>query len=138
MLQSKVSSKYFGCFALDNVVSFCINFTRIFKKETNVSNEELLKYLGNDISEEEMNAIEQKMATSEFENDAIEGLAQFKEKENIIAITNTLNQQLKNQISRGSKRKRKRKIQDQQWIIVVILGVLFLSIASYFLIHFNR
>jgi len=110
----------------------------LFKKETNVSNEELLKYLGNDISEEEMNAIEQKMATSEFENDAIEGLAQFKEKENIIAITNTLNQQLKNQISRGSKRKRKRKIQDQQWIIVVILGVLFLSIASYFLIHFNR
>ncbi|HPH36621.1 MAG TPA: hypothetical protein PL108_03095 [Sediminibacterium sp.] len=114
------------------------NWKDIFKKETNVSNEELLKYLGNDISEEEMNAIEQKMATSEFENDAIEGLAQFKEKENIIAITNTLNQQLKNQISRGSKRKRKRKIQDQQWIIVVILGVLFLSIASYFLIHFNR
>lgn len=114
------------------------NWKDIFKKETNVSNEELLKYLGNDISEEEMNAIEQKMAISEFENDAIEGLAQFKEKENIIAITNTLNQQLKKQISRGSKRKRKRKIQDQQWLIVVILGVLFLSIAGYFLIHFNR
>lgn len=114
------------------------NWKDIFKKETNVSNEELLKYLGNDISEEEMNAIEQKMAISEFENDAIEGLAQFKEKENIIAITNTLNQQLKKQISRGSKRKRKRKIQDQQWLIVVILGVLFLSIAGYLLIHFTR
>ncbi|MDP1971607.1 hypothetical protein [Sediminibacterium sp.] len=114
------------------------NWKDIFKKETHVSNEELLKYLGNDISEEEMNAIEQKMATSEFENDAIEGLAQFKDKENIIAITNTLNQQLKKQISRGSKRKRKRKILDQQWLIVVILGVLFLSIAGYFLIHFNR
>ncbi len=114
------------------------NWKDIFKKETHVSNEELLKYIGDDISEEEMNAIEQKMATSEFENDAIEGLAQFKEKENIIAITNTLNQQLKKQISRGSKRKRKRKIQDQQWLIVVILGVLFLSIAGYFLIHFNR
>ncbi len=114
------------------------NWKDIFKKETHVSNEELLKYIGDDISEEEMNAIEQKMAISEFENDAIEGLAQFKEKENIIAITNTLNQQLKKQISRGSKRKRKRKIQDQQWLIVVILGVLFLSIAGYLLIHFNR
>ena len=114
------------------------NWKDIFKKETHVSNEELLKYIGDDISEEEMNAIEQKMAISEFENDAIEGLAQFKEKENIIAITNTLNQQLKKQISRGSKRKRKRKIQDQQWLIVVILGVLFLSIAGYFFIHFNR
>ncbi|MDO8995602.1 MAG: hypothetical protein Q7U77_03175 [Sediminibacterium sp.] len=114
------------------------NWKDIFKKETHVSNEELLKYIGDDISEEEMNAIEQKMAISEFENDAIEGLAQFKEKENIIAITNTLNQQLKKQISRGSKRKRKRKILDQQWLIVLILGVLFLSIAGYFLIHFNR
>ncbi|MFN3298956.1 MAG: hypothetical protein ACK41Z_02060 [Sediminibacterium sp.] len=114
------------------------NWKDIFKKETDLSNEELLKYLGKDISEDEMNAIEQKMATSDFENDAMEGLSQFKSKENIIAITNTLNQQLKKQISRSHKRNRKRKIQDQQWLIVVILVVLLLSVAGYLLIHYNR
>jgi ferric-dicitrate binding protein FerR (iron transport regulator) len=114
------------------------NWKDIFKKETDLSNEELLKYLDNDISEEEMNAIEQKMAASDFENDALEGLAQFKTKENITTITNSLNQQLKKQISRSTKRKKKRKIQDQQWLIVVILAVLLLSVAGYFLIHYNH
>ncbi|OYZ02600.1 MAG: hypothetical protein B7Y37_02090 [Sphingobacteriia bacterium 28-36-52] len=114
------------------------NWKDIFKKETDLSNEELLKYLDNDISEEEMNAIEQKLASSDFENDALEGLAQFKTKENITTITNSLNQQLKKQISRSTKRKKKRKIQDQQWLIVVILAVLLLSVTGYLLIHYNR
>lgn len=114
------------------------NWKDIFKKETDLSNEELLKYLGKDISDNEMNAIEQKMATSDFENDAIEGLAQFKSKENIIAITNSLNQQLKKQVSKARKRNKKRKIQDQQWLIVAILVVLLLSVAGYLLIHYNR
>jgi hypothetical protein len=113
------------------------NWKDIFKKETDISNEELLKYLDNDISEDERNAIEQKMAELDFENDALEGLGQFKTKENIIAITNTLNQQLKKRISRSTKRNKKRKIQDQQWLIVVILAVLLLSVAGYLLIHYN-
>ncbi|HQS23549.1 MAG: hypothetical protein B7Y11_00015 [Sphingobacteriia bacterium 24-36-13] len=114
------------------------NWKDIFKKETEITNEELLKYLDKDISEDEMNAIEQKMAISDFENDAIEGLAQLKSKENIIAITNTLNQQLKKQISRSHKRNKKRKIQDQQWLIVAVLAVLLLSVVGYFLIHYYR
>lgn len=114
------------------------NWKDIFKKETDLSNEELLKYLDNDLSDKELNVIEQKLAASDFENDALEGLAQFKTKENIIDITNILNQQLKKQISRNTKRKKKRKIQDQQWIIVVILAVLLLSVTGYLLIHYNH
>lgn len=114
------------------------NWKDIFKKETDITNEELLKYLDKNISEDEMNAIEQKMATSDFENDAMEGLAQFNSKDNIIAITNSLNQQLKKQISRTRKRNKKRKIQDQQWLIVAILAVLLLSVAGYLLIHYYR
>jgi hypothetical protein len=114
------------------------NWKDIFKKETDLSNEELLKYLDNDISEDEMNAIEKKMVASDFENDALDGLAQFKAKENIISITNTLNKQLKNHISRSSKRKKKRKIHDQQWLIVAILAVLLLSVAGFLLIHYYR
>jgi len=114
------------------------NWKDIFKKRPDLSQEELLRYLSKDLSEDEMNSIEQKMAASEFENDALEGLEQFKNKENIIEITNTLNQQLKKQLSRNTKRKKKRKIQDQQWLIATILVVLLLSVAGYLLIHFNR
>lgn len=114
------------------------NWKDIFKKEPDLSQEELLRYLNKDLLEDEMNSIEQKMAVSAFENDALEGLEQFKNKESIVEITNTLNQQLKKQLSRNSKRKKKRKIQDQQWLIVSILVILLLSVAGYLLIHFNR
>ncbi len=114
------------------------NWKDIFKKERDLSEEELLRYLSKDISEDEMNSIEQKMTGSSFENDALEGLSQFKNKENIIEITNNLNQQLKKHVSRNSKRKKKRKIQDQQWLIVAILAVLLLSVAGYLLIHYYR
>jgi hypothetical protein len=114
------------------------NWKDIFNKEAEVSDEELLKYLNHDISEADMHAIEEKMAASDFHNDAIEGLQEFKDKKSILTLTNTLNQQLKKQIVRSGKRKKKRKIQDQQWMIVVVLSVLFLSIIGYLLIHYYR
>ncbi|MBA4257673.1 MAG: hypothetical protein C0446_00800 [Chitinophaga sp.] len=114
------------------------NWKDIFKKNTEISNEELLKYLDNDISEDEMHTIEQKMSASDFENDALEGLAQFKSREKIISTTDIINQQLKKQIAKSNKRKKKRKIEDQQWLIAAILIILLFSIAGYFLIHFNR
>lgn len=114
------------------------NWKDIFNKEEELSDEELLKYLNSDISEAEMHAIEEKMAASDFHNDALEGLNQFKDKKNILTLTNTLNQQLKKQIGRGSKRKKKRNIQDQQWMIVVVLAVLLLSVIGYLFIHYNR
>ncbi|WP_439506343.1 hypothetical protein [Sediminibacterium sp.] len=114
------------------------NWKDIFKNNSAISNEELLKYLHKDIPEDEMHAIEQKMAASDFENDAIEGLAHFKNKENILATTNIINQQLKKQIAKSNKRKKKHKIEDQQWIIATIMIILLFSIAGYFLIHFNR
>ncbi len=114
------------------------NWKDIFKKERELSQEELLRYLNKDISEEEMNSIEQELTASDFENDAIEGLEQFKNKETIVEITNSLNQQLKKHISRNTKRKKKRKLQDQQWLIVAILAVLLLSVAGYLLIHYNH
>jgi hypothetical protein len=114
------------------------NWKDIFKKNTEISNEELLKYLDKDISEDEMHSIEQKMSDSDFENDALEGLTQFKSREKIIATTNTINQQLKKQIAKSNKRKTKRKIEDQQWLIAAILMILLFSIGGYFLIHFNR
>lgn len=114
------------------------NWKDIFNKEAELSDEELLKYLNDDISEAEMHAIEEKMAASDFHHDALEGLNQFKDKKNIQRLTNALNQQLKKQISRSGKRKKKRKIQDQHWMIIAVLSVLFLSIIGYLLIHFYR
>ena len=113
-------------------------WNNIFKKEADVSEEELLQYLNQELSDAEMQAIEEKMADSEFHQDAIDGLAQFKNKSSIQSITNSLNQQLSKQVSRKTKRKKKRILQDQQWLIVVVLAVLMLSIIGYLLIHFYR
>lgn len=113
-------------------------WNNIFKKEADVSEEELLQYLNREISDAEMQAIEEKMADSAFHQDAIEGLAQFKNKSSIQSTTNTLNQQLSKQVSRNNKRRKKRTLENQQWVIIVVLAVLMLSIVGYLLIQYYR
>lgn len=114
------------------------NLKNIFNKEAELSEEDVLKYLNSDISEAEKHAIEEKMAASDFHHDALEGLHQFKDKKNILTLTNSLNQQLKKQIRRSGKRKKKRKLQDQQWMLLVVLSVLLLTVIGYLFIHYNR
>lgn len=114
------------------------SWKNIFKKEAHLSDDELLNYLKNEVDAAEQYELEEKIAASDFHMDALEGLSAFKDKSKLASTASLLNQQLKKQISKSTAKRRKRKLDNQQWIVMVTLAVLLLSILGYFLIHFNR
>ena len=110
----------------------------IFNKEAPLSDDELINYLKNEVNADEMHDLEQRIAASDFNMDALEGLSEFKDKSKIISTTQLLNKQLKKQISNSKSKRKNRKIENQQWIVVVTLSILLLIILGYFLIHYSR
>lgn len=98
--------------------------------------EELIKYLQGKSSEEERFVIEKQMADDAFVNDAVEGLQNFKDPVQVNRYVEQLNQQLHTYTSQKLARKNKRKLKDQNWLIIAILGILLLCVGGYLLIHF--
>lgn len=98
--------------------------------------EELIRYLQGNASEEERFAVEKQMAESSFVNEAIEGLQDFKDPAQVREYVDQLNRQLQKHTAKKISRKKKRKLKDENWLIIAILAVLALCVAGYFLIHF--
>ena len=112
------------------------NWKGLLNNDEPLNEQELMKYLHGSPSDEERFAIENQMAGSDFVNDAVEGLQQIKDPATLAAIKEQLNQQLKKTTLKKVSRKKHRKLQDQQWLILAVLVILALSVAGYLLIHF--
>jgi UDP-N-acetylglucosamine 2-epimerase len=98
-----------------------------------LTDEDLLRYLKGNLSEEEKNKIEIKV-TGSFESDAVDGLKQIEDKARIERHVNQLNQKLPHLLRHKKHRSDKRKLKDLQWIIVAIIILLFLCIMTYVMI----
>lgn len=105
--------------------------------EEQLSDEELLKYLDDNIREEDKYFIEKKINNSAFESDALQGLSQVQNKENLKKQVSQLNQKLY-QLTSKKTRKEKRKINIYQWIILTILILLFVCIIGYVIISLQN
>ena len=101
--------------------------------EAQLSEEELLKYLENDLPEEEKYSIEKKLNAGPFEADALQGLAQVQNKDNLKKHVSQLNKKLQ-QLTAKRQRKEKRKIRIFEWIILAILLLLFICTLGYIII----
>ena len=108
----------------------------ILNHDDELSNEELMKYLQGNASEEERFAVEKQMAGDAFVNDAIEGLQNFKDPVQVHEYVEQLNRQLHKHTTKKLIRKKKRKLKEQNWLVMAILAILFLCVAGYLLIHF--
>ena len=101
-----------------------------------LNEQELMKYLEGNYSEEERFAVEKQMAGSAFINDAVEGLQQFNQPAKLQTLKDQLNRQLRKETSKKHGKKRKRGIKDQQLLILAVFAILFICILGYLLIHF--
>ncbi len=104
-------------------------------EEEQVSEQELMKYLDGDLSEEEKYVIEKKMAASGFENDAVEGLQQFDDKTAVQQSVELLNKNLHKQLASRKLRKDKRKLKDSGWVLIAALIILGVCILGYVVIR---
>lgn len=108
----------------------------ILNHEDELNTEELMRYLQGTASEEERFAIEHQMSESAFMNEAVEGLQEFRNPEMVKRHVEQLNSQLQKQTSKRKRNKYRRRIKDQNWLIIAILSILLLCVTGFLLIHF--
>jgi hypothetical protein len=102
---------------------------------TEVDQETLLKYLEGRLSDEQKHELEKKMLTSEFSDDAMEGLQEIKNKERIYSIVEQLNRDLHKKLENKKRKREKFRFKDQPWLYIAIVIILLLIVLSYVVIH---
>jgi hypothetical protein len=100
---------------------------------TDVDQETLLLYLQGKLSDDKKHEIEKTLIQNEFDDDALEGLQEIRDKQQIQYMVEMLNRDLKKKTARKKKMREKMKIKDQPWLYISIL-ILFLLIAISYLV----
>jgi hypothetical protein len=107
----------------------------ILSDDEQLNEDDLMKYLDDNLSEEKKLEFEKKVAASNFDNDAVDGLKSFKNKQSLNDYVNQINRNLDKQLQLKKQKKEKRKIKDFSWIILTVILILFICIIGYFVIH---
>jgi len=100
-----------------------------------IDQETLLLYLQDKLSQEKKHEVEKKLLESEFADDAMEGLQEIKDKQQITYMIDMLNHDLKNKLEKKKKRREKMRIKDQPWLFISILILILLIVISYIVIR---
>jgi len=100
---------------------------------TDIDQETLLLYLQGKLSDEKKHEVEKQLLNSDFDEDAAEGLQEFKDKEQLQYMVEMLNRDLKTRTEKKKKQREKMKIKDQPWLYISII-ILFILIAISYLV----
>lgn len=104
-----------------------------------IDNQKLMDYLGGKLSAEDQHEVEKQMMESEMVNDAVEGLQDFENKDNIAHFEAQVNRNLKKQLKKKNSRKDKRRVGSMNWVYFSIILLLILAIIAFVVIskHLN-
>jgi hypothetical protein len=102
---------------------------------TSVDQETLLLYLQGKLSGEKKHEVEKQLLQSDFEDDALDGLQEFKDKEQLQYMVEMLNRDLKKKTEKKKRRREKMKIKDQPWLYISLLILILLIVLSYIVIR---
>jgi hypothetical protein len=104
------------------------------KKEV-VDEEQLLEFVMHNLSIEAHDKVENNIAEDPFLMDAVEGLNNISNKDQINQSITELNQHLNKLVQNKAKHKHKRRLPVNQWAMLAVVVVLFLLVVTYFIIH---
>lgn len=102
---------------------------------TDIDQETLLLYLQDKLPEEKKHQVEKQLLDNDFADDALEGLKEIKDKQQISYMVEMLNRDLKKKTEKKKQRREKLKLKDQPWLYISILILLLLIVLSYFILH---
>lgn len=100
-----------------------------------IDQETLLQYLQGQLSDEKKHELEKQIIDNEFADDAVEGLQQIKDKQQIQYMVEMLNRDLKKKLEKKKQRREKLKLKQQPLLSIVILILILLLILCYFVIR---
>ena len=101
---------------------------------TSVDQETLLLYLQGKLTESQKHEVEKKLMQDEFNDDAMQGLEEFKDKEQLQYMVEMLNRDLKKKTAQKKKRREKMRFKDQPWLYVSLLILILLIVICYVVI----
>jgi anti-sigma factor RsiW len=103
--------------------------------QTGVDQEILMRYLQGKLSAEEQYEVEKHLVDSQFEADAVEGLQQMKDNQQMELLLAQLQQDLKKKTSKKKAFQDKLRIKEQPLLWAAILILLLLVVISFFIIQ---
>jgi len=102
---------------------------------TEIDQETLLQYLQGTLSSERRHELEKQLVDNPFANDALEGLKEFRDQQQISFMVDALNRDLKKKTEKRRMRRAKMKLPDQSWLYISIIIIILLIVISYMVIH---
>ncbi len=102
---------------------------------TGIDQETLLLYLQDKLSAEQKHEVEKKLLENEFADDAMDGLKEFRDKEQVAYMVEMLNRDLKKKTEKKKKRREKMNLKEQPWLYISIVILLLLIVISYMIIR---
>ena len=102
---------------------------------TEVDQETLLLYLQGKLSEDKKHEVEKILLQNDFDDEALEGLEEINDKEQISYMVEMLNRDLKKKTEKKKKRREKMQMKDQPWLYISILILLLLIVLCYIVIR---
>lgn len=100
-----------------------------------IDQETLLLYLQGKLSDEQKHEVEKKLADNDFDSDAMDGLEEFKDKQQIAYTVEMLNRDLKKRVEKKKQRRAKMALKDQSWLYIAVFIVILLVIICYIIIR---
>ena len=102
-----------------------------------LTDEDLLKYLHEHLSEEDMLDLEKKVS-GPFERDAVDGLKQIKDKASLQRHVLQLNKKLPQMLHTRKRRYNPSKIKDLQWTILALIILLIICLVAFVVIGISN
>ena len=101
----------------------------------NSNQNQLLKYLKDELEHAEKHEVEKSAVDDAFENDALEGLQQIEHQQKIELIVDGLNRDLKKRTGKKYNSRKSMKLKPQWWLYFSILILLILIVLFYLFLH---
>jgi hypothetical protein len=112
------------------------NYKDIFSHlPANLDQETMLLYLQGKLSPEERHEVEKQLIDNDFDGDALEGLQEFHDKQELQFLVESLNRDLRRRTDKKKKAREKMRIKDQPWLYISILILILLIVLSYIVLH---
>jgi anti-sigma factor RsiW len=102
---------------------------------TEVDQETLLKYLQGKLSAEEQHEVEKSLLNDPFEAEAVEGLQNIQDKEQIQKLVAQLNRDLKKKTVRKKRTLFTHDAKVEPWLLMTVVFILLLVIIAFLVIY---
>jgi len=100
-----------------------------------IDQEMLLQYLQNKLPEEKKHEVEKNLLDNDFAEDALEGLRQFENSQQINSLVDQLNADLRKKLEKKKKFREKLRLKEQPWIYITAIIILMLIIIAYIVVR---